>query len=229
MKVSLYLGVLAFIVLMIPHRGFCQEVEDPDPNRFEEELQAFQQWDEKNAFPVEPVLFVGSSSIRFWKTHDYFPDLPVVNRGFGGAHISDVLHFVDRVTLRFAPEVIVFYAGDNDVAGGKSPQRVFDDYLQYLTAVREANPEVKVIFVAIKPSLSRWEQWPTMKEANALIEAHSNSDPHLFYADIATPMLLESGTPNPDLFISDGLHLNKVGYDVWSNALEPVLERALGE
>lgn len=200
---------------------------DPDPNRFAGEIKAFAEWDSKNAVPAEPVLFVGSSSIRMWQTHDAFPELPVINRGFGGSHISDVIHYADRVVLPYKPKVIVFYAGDNDIAGGKSAQRVFDDYRRFVHLVHAELPAVRIIFLSIKPSGSRWSFWPEMKKANGLIEDYCSQDGRLFFADLGAPLLGADGRPMSDLFRSDQLHLNPRGYALWNKTLRPVLSRVL--
>ncbi|HKK45627.1 MAG TPA: hypothetical protein VJ964_08900, partial [Balneolaceae bacterium] len=91
-------------------------VKDPDPQRFQQEIDNFKLWDAKNSYPNQAILFVGSSSIRFWKSHDAFPNYPVINRGFGGAHISDVQHYYRQVIGKYHPSIIVFYCGDNDIA-----------------------------------------------------------------------------------------------------------------
>ena len=213
-------AVLLFCAACTP----VQAQKDPDPVRFAEEIDAFQQWDRKNAVPAAPLLFVGSSSIRFWPTAERFPGLPVVNRGFGGSHISDVNHYLDRIVLPYAPHAIVFYAGDNDIAGEKSPVQVLDDYRAFVEQVHTALPETPIFFIPIKPSLSRWSLWPQMQEANALIAAYSDQHASLFYVDTATPMLGEDGTPMPDLFIDDGLHLSVAGYDLWTRILKPSLD-----
>lgn len=200
---------------------------DPDPNRFAEEIKAFGEWDSKNAAPAEPVLFVGSSSIRMWRTHDCFPDLPVLNRGFGGSHISDVLHFADRLVLPYKPRVIVFYAGDNDIAAGKSAQRVFEDYHKFVGIVHARLPETRIIFLAIKPSESRWSLWPEAKKANELMQHVCGPDGEVLYADLARPLLGSDGKPRSELFLGDKLHLNAAGYKVWTEALTPVLQQAL--
>jgi len=200
---------------------------DPDPNRFAEEIKAFREWDSKNAVPAEPVLFVGSSSIRMWRTHDSFPDLPVVNRGFGGSQISDVIHFTDRLVFPYKPRVIVFYAGDNDIASGKSAQRVFEDYRKFVGIVHAKLPEARIIFLAIKPSESRWSFWPETRKANELVQGWSRKDNRLFFADLATPLLGPEGRCRNELFLGDKLHLNAAGYGVWTQALTPVLRQVL--
>ena len=200
---------------------------DPDPNRFAGDIDAFAQWDSKNAFPAEPVLFVGSSSIRMWRTRQGFPDQPVINRGFGGSHISDVLHFADRIVLPYQPRVIVFYAGDNDVAGGKSAQRVRDDYRRFVDLVGARLPQTRLIFVTIKPSGQRWALWPEMARANDLVRDLCDKDDRLFFADLATPLLDSDGKPDDQLFLADRLHLSPQGYAVWNRALAPILNQAL--
>jgi len=198
---------------------------DPDPNRFGRDIESFAAWDSKNAVPADPILFVGSSSIRMWKTRESFPDLPVINRGFGGSHISDVIHFLDRIVLPYAPKLIVFYAGDNDVAGGKKVARVFRDYRRFVHRVHNEFPDASIIFISIKPSGSRWSLWPEMKTANDLIEGFSGKDRRLFFADLATPLLDADGKPDDSLFRCDRLHLNDEGYKAWSKALRAVIEK----
>jgi lysophospholipase L1-like esterase len=200
---------------------------DPDPNRFAPEIKTFAEWDSRNAVPAQGVLFAGSSSIRVWRTHDCFPELPVINRGFGGSHISDVLHFAERVVLPYQPRVIVFYAGDNDIAGGKSARRVFDDYRKFARLVHARQPAVRIVFVTIKPSRARWALWPEMKKVNDLVGEFSREDDRLTVADLATPLLDPEGLPASDLFLADQLHLNARGYDVWTRALRPTLQRIL--
>ncbi len=196
---------------------------DPDPRRFDGEIAAFRMWDSKNVSPESPILFVGSSSIRMWATAHLFPDRPVVNRGFGGSHISDVIFFIDDTVLRYRPRTIVFYAGDNDVADGKSAEQVRDDFVHFARLVHDRLPHTRIFFVAIKPSLDRWSMWSTMREANRLIAATCNDDPLLHYIDIATPMLVD-GEPSPDLFVDDGLHLNENGYRLWTDIVAKALQ-----
>lgn len=200
---------------------------DPDPARFAEEIAAFEAWDRRNTPPEQPVLFVGSSSIRMWPTAERFPHLAVVNRGFGGSHLSDVLHYLPETVLRYEPRAIVLYEGDNDVASGKSPEQVLEDYRTFVRAVHEAQPGTPIVFVAIKPSLSRWALWPEMQRANTLVRRFSEAHPALYYADLAAPMLGREGKPDPALFVEDGLHLSEAGYDLWDRALQPVLDQAL--
>ena len=219
--------VIGLALLGVLSAAGADRPADPDPNRFAQEIKAFGEWDSKNAIPSEPILFVGSSSIRMWRTHECFPDLPVVNRGFGGSHISDVIHFVDQVVLPYKARLIVFYAGDNDIAAGKSAQRVLDDYRKFVGLVQARQPAARIMFVSIKPSRSRWSLWPEMRKANDLIMDFCGTDNRLIFAYLATPLLEPDGAPASDLFLKDQLHLNASGYAVWTKALAPVLKKAL--
>jgi lysophospholipase L1-like esterase len=162
-----------------------------------------------------------------WQTAESFPDLPVINRGFGGSHISDVNHFADRIVLKYKPRVIVFYAGDNDIAGGKSPERVVDDFQAFVRLVQDRLPAAKIIYLPIKPSPSRWKFWPKAKKANALVKARDVADDRIIYVDTATPMLGENGEPRPELFLDDALHMNSKGYALWNRTLSPALAKQL--
>lgn len=194
--------------------------------RWEETIRQFEQWDRKNTFPSDAVLFVGSSSIRLWPTRECFEEFAVINRGFGGSQISEVNYFTERIVLRYEPKVIVFYAGDNDVAAGKNARRVFDDYKKFVKPVHAKLPGTRIIYVGIKPSRSRWSLWPVMTEANMMIKDFSGKDGRLFYFDSAAPLLSRDGKPNPAFFLKDQLHLNDKGYEVWTKLLRPIIEKA---
>ncbi len=205
--------------------GENKPVADPDPNRFAAEIKVFAEWDSRNAVPADPVLFVGSSTIRLWRTRESFPDLPVVNRGFGGSQVSDLLHFADRVVFPCKPSVIVFYAGDNDLAAGKSAQRVFEDCRRFIGLVHGRRPAARIVFLGIKPSRARWSLWPEAQKANQLLADFCKSDNRLSFTDLGPPLLGPDGTPAADLFLQDQLHLNARGYAVWTKALAPVLQK----
>ena len=193
------------------------------PARFETEIAAFEKWDAKNAVPKDSILFVGSSSVRLWESAEAFPGLPVINRGFGGSTSPDSTHFADRIIFKYNPRTIVFYAGDNDIAAGRSPDRVVTDYEAFAKAIHEKLPETRLIFVAIKPSVLRWKMWPKAQEVNARIEKLTKQNDHELYVDIVPPMLDSDGQPRKELFRDDGLHMNPKGYEIWNKALAPVL------
>ncbi len=217
--------IVGLAVVSILSQAGGGQPADPDPNRFAPEIKAFAEWDSRNAVPADPVLFVGSSSIRLWRTHESFPDLPVVNRGFGGSQVCDIIHFADRVVFPYKPSAIVFYAGDNDLAAGKSASRVFQDCRRFIGLVHARLPATRIVLLSVKPSRARWSLWPEAQKANDLLAGFCKSDNRLFFTDLGTPLLGPDGMPAADLFLKDQLHLNDRGYSVWGKALTPVLQK----
>lgn len=200
-----------------------------DPAFFEDAIVAFEEADREAPPAKGGIVFVGSSSIRMWKSlsADMAP-LPVLNRGFGGAHMEHVLHNVDRVVIPYRPRIVVVYAGDNDLASGtgKDAARLLEEYRQLVARIHRALPETHLYFLSIKPSRLRWDRWPLMSEANAAVRTYSQSDPRLHYVDVATPLLGADGLPRDDVFLFDGLHLDATGYAEWTSVLRPLLLEA---
>ncbi|MBW3600931.1 MAG: hypothetical protein KY475_27155 [Planctomycetes bacterium] len=196
-----------------------------ETNRWEDAIRRFEEQDAER--PPEPggVVFVGSSSIRMWDLASSFPELDAVNRGFGGSQIADAIRFAHRIITPYRPRLVVLYAGDNDIASGKTPEQVVADYRRFVETVHAKTPEARIAFLAIKPSLRRWELYDKMREANERIAKIAESDERLEFVDIATPMLGANGRPRPELFLDDGLHLNEKGYEVWKDRLSPVLDQ----
>lgn len=226
MRKRLNLLAVTFLLTVIGATPLLGQYQpDPDPARFDEQIGLFVQYDAQNSFPEDAVLFTGSSSIRIWKTADAFPEYPVINRGFGGSHISDVLHFFDEVIGTYDPRLVIFYAGDNDVASGKSAEQTLADYQYLTTQVLALNDHVEMLFIPIKPSGSRWHPWEEMSRANEMVRSLSERNPRLHYVDFATPMLGPDGRPDESLLQGDRLHLNEKGYDVWNGILSPELEQ----
>ncbi|HTU17519.1 MAG TPA: SGNH/GDSL hydrolase family protein [Gemmataceae bacterium] len=220
----LFLAGLVASMTGLSHR--VEAAEKQDFSRWEKGIAAFEKQDRDKAPPKNPIVFVGSSSIRLWDLSKSFPHLPALNRGFGGSHMADVVHFAPRIVLKYEPRLIVLYAGDNDIAAGKSPERVRSDFQAFVKTVHEKLPKVRIVFVCIKPSLRRWALIDKIRKANALVEAECKKDKRLVYLDIATPMLGDDGKPRRELFVNDGLHLNAKGYTIWAERLKPYLEAA---
>lgn len=197
----------------------------PAAARFAADIARFAAAD--SAAPPHPggVLFVGSSSIRMWETLAAdFPDVAVYNRGFGGSELEDVIRYANWIVFPYAPRLIVLYAGDNDIAAGKTPARVFADYRAFADTACARLPAARLAYISIKPSPARWALVDSMRAANALIERHTRTNPRLVYIDVFTPMLRADGMPRDELFLEDGLHLNARGYALWRERVAPYLE-----
>ena len=197
------------------------------PVQWETDIQNFEAADRENPPEAGSVVFVGSSSIRMWETlEDDFRGVPVINRGFGGSELSDVVHFADRIVVPYHPRLVVLYAGDNDLAAGKSPTQVYNDFLSFVGIIHQRLPGVRVAFVAIKPSISRWNIVDKIRETNRLVRDRVRTDNQLAYVDVFAPMLNKSGQPRRELFLEDGLHMNSQGYAIWRDLLAPLVAAA---
>ncbi len=171
------------------------------------------------------VVFAGSSSTRLWKLDESFPGKGYANVGFGGSEIRDSTHCAARLIAPHKPKAVVLYAGDNDIAAGRTPGQVAADFKAFVAAVRTDLPEAKVYFIPVKPSIARWKKFDEQKKANALVKAVCDADPKLGYIDIVPLMLGPDGMPLADLFAKDGLHLSPAGYARWTAAVAAALDR----
>lgn len=191
--------------------------------QWEKTIAKFEAADEEKPHSEEGILFVGSSSIRLWDLAKYFPEQKPLNRGFGGSEICQSTYYAEQLILKHKPRVVVLYAGDNDIAGGKSADQVHRDFLAFWKKLHDALPETELIYIAIKPSLSRWKLAPAMKDANEHIAAECEKNKQLQFVDIWQPMLGEDGKPRKELFAKDGLHLNDTGYTLWTKLVSKYL------
>jgi lysophospholipase L1-like esterase len=195
-----------------------------DPTRFEGEIRAFEAADRADPPPLGGVVFTGSSSIKNW--HNVGADflgVPVLNRGFGGSTLADVVYYADRVVLPYRPRLVVLYAGDNDLVEGRMPERVVADYRAFVARLRSALPAARLVFVSIKPSPSRRAYIDRARETNQRIRGEIARDSLQTYVDVFTPMLDPAGQPRPALFLADSLHLTRAGYLLWRTLLRPVV------
>ena len=195
-----------------------------DPGRFEAEIHAFEAADSAKPPPSGGVVFIGSSSIRNWTdVAADFPGVAALNRGFGGATLADVVYYEDRILLPYRPHLVVLYAGDNDLAEGRSPEQVVADYRTFAARLRSSLPAARLVFVSIKPSPSRRTFIPRVRETNQRIREIIARDTLQTYVDVFTPMLDSTGQPRPELFIADSLHMTRAGYLLWRARLAPLV------
>jgi lysophospholipase L1-like esterase len=193
-------------------------------DRAEPEIRAHEASDRAAAPPPGGIVFVGSSSIRLWRSlASDFPGLPVLNRGFGGSTMPEAIHYLPRIVLPYRPRTVVLYEGDNDLTLGWGPQRVAEDYGAFVRAVRASLPGARIIFISVKPSPSRWHLVDQQREVNRLVREIAARDTLQTFVDVFTPMLGANGRPRPELFLADSLHMTPAGYVVWREQLAPHL------
>jgi lysophospholipase L1-like esterase len=220
MKTSLLTAAVLVTLVGTTTAGQSPATKPLDPNRFEPAIRKFEEADRVTPPPRGAVVFIGSSSIRRWETlAKDFPGVPVLNRGFGGSEASDVVRYAKRILVPYRPARVVFYAGDNDLARGKTPAQIAADVRQLWGVVGEELPETRMAIISVKPSFARWELVTKTRETNELLRRFVESDPRLTFIDVFTPMLGPDGKPIPEHFVEDGLHLTPAGYRVWTAAL----------
>lgn len=194
-------------------------------NRFEAEIAAFERRDRTNPPPKDAILFIGSSSIRLWKTLESdFPDHKVINRGFGGSQIGDSVHFVDRIVITYRPKMVVMYAGGNDINSGKTPEQVASDFKAFVAKVHATLPQMRIAYISIAPNPARWAQVDRVRRANELICEFTKTNPRLTFIDVFPHMLGEDGKPRPEIFVEDRLHMNEKGYGLWREIVAGALK-----
>ena len=196
------------------------------PLPFENDIEAFEAADAKNPPKPNGIVFVGSSSIRKWETlKQDFPELNVTNRGFGGSHIIDSVHFADRIVTPYKPKMIVFYAGTNDLADGAQPEVLLSQYMDFVAIVRAKLPNVPIAFISVAPAPARWGNAANIRKTNDLVKQFSTLVPGLKFIDILPLMLDANGQPRPELFVGDRIHMTPAGYAIWVKAVAPYLPK----
>ena len=216
------LPLLSIVLAAAFLRPAAARAGGPAAPPFESDIEAFEAADRAHAPAPGAVLFVGSSSIRFWTTLETdFPGVPTLNRGFGGSHIADCVRYADRIVTPYHPSRIVFYAGDNDVAAGLAPEAILADFQEFVAKVRASLPGVPILYISIKPSLERWKLIDRIRQTNSLIRDYAQSADKIAYLDVFTPMLGPDGLPRKELFRADGLHMNPEGYKLWTRLVAP--------
>ena len=205
----------------------CQLLATDKPRgpRWQREIQAYEASDQATPPPRGAILFVGSSTIRLWRSlAQDFPEHKVINRGFGGCQIADCTHYADRIVIPYAPRLIVLRAGGNDIHSGKTPEQVCDDFKAFVETVRARLPETRIAYLMIDATPSRWGNFDREKKANQLIRDYVAKGKNLDYIDTSAVTMGADGKPRPELFAKDRLHFNAEGYKVLTSAVQSHLK-----
>jgi lysophospholipase L1-like esterase len=216
-------SLVALVALLAAPQLVCQTAVS-EPVRGSAEIARFDSADRAH-FPARgTIVFAGSSSIARWETLDKdFAGIPVLNRGIGGYTLHESVQSFDRLVLPYKPPLIVLYSGENDLAEGRTPNDVFQDFQAFVTLVHAKLPATRVVYVSIKPSILRWALTDSIRAANRRIRDYVRKDKKLQYVDVFTPMIDGSGQVRHELFGEDGLHMNASGYAIWRRLIRPTL------
>jgi lysophospholipase L1-like esterase len=206
--------------------GFAAAQDQPQAladSQWDDVLAGFEALDKALTPPPRGVVFVGSSSIRLWDGLEGHFGKPneVIKRGFGGSRLSDCVKLMDRLVLAYQPRLVLLYAGDNDLAEGRSPAEILKQFSAFAEGVQRRLPQTRVAFISIKPSPARRGLIGKARTANALVRDYVATRPQLEFIDVFTPMLDNEGMPRADLFRNDGLHLDEDGYALWREVIKP--------
>jgi len=219
--------LLIFLLSCCPLKEYR---ELPEVTNWEKEIEKFEKLDQTEHYPDDAVIFAGSSSIRLWSTlaNDMAP-YSVIQRGYGGAKLSDYAVYADRI---FSPHkcsaMVLFIA--NDITGGtndKSPEEVRKLFSIIHKKFRRDHPGIPVFYIEVTPTRSRWKAWPQISQGNELVKEWCVDHRKTFFIGTDTAFLNSSGEPKEELFISDKLHLNEDGYRVWTNIIKGELDKIL--
>src|SRR3954462_9552892 len=196
-----------------------------DTANWSSEIAEFRKADRLNFPAPGGVVFIGSSSIRMWPNLvRHFPGVNVIRRGLGGSELADVVYRARRLAVAYRPRLVVLYAGDNDLANGRAPEQIFNDFQSFVDIVHKSLPRTRIVWLAIKPSWARVSLLEKMRTTNGLVKAYIDKHPRLTYVDTFPPMLSPSGQPRMELpNPADSLHLNAAGYELWRHLLAPIV------
>ncbi|MFN8335765.1 MAG: SGNH/GDSL hydrolase family protein [Cyclobacteriaceae bacterium] len=203
---------------------FCVTIALPAQEKhvFENEVKALVLRDSLITNRKDIILFTGSSSIRMWTDLEKdFADKNVLNRAFGGSTMRDLLYFVDQLIVPYNPKTIFIYEGDNDLGfANATSQQILASADSLLTIIRAKLPSsVRIYFISPKPSIARWHLKDQYIQFNKHLQTWTSSKKNVYFIDVWSKMLNADGSLRKDLFIEDGLHMNRKGYDIWRDTL----------
>jgi len=193
---------------------------------FFDEIQTFKKQDSAAMPPKNAILFVGSSSFRLWTNiKEDFRMHSVINRGFGGSSLPDVIRYANDIILPYQPAQVLIYCGENDLAASDTvtSKIVYERFQRLFDTIRRQLPNTAIAFVSIKPSPSRAHLLQKVIAANDLIRDFLKKQTKAAYIDVFSAMVDQQGKPKPDLFVDDKLHMNQKGYAIWVEIIGPYL------
>jgi len=196
-----------------------------DPSIWDGAMERFAEQDRVNPPQMGGIVLTGSSSIARWNDQaaKALAPLSVIARGFGGSVMSDLLHHLDTVALKYKPRAILIYEGDNDTAYGIPEKEIVGNLRKIVGKVHAELPETRIYVMAVKPSTLRVGVWENAKRVNAGYMEVAKKDPLVYFVDSATPFLETDGHVMTDIFVEDGLHLNPMGNLIWGSIIRAAL------
>lgn len=222
LRSPLFIAALALSVWGL--RSPLQADDKPKPHPFEKDIAAFEARDLAQPPPPHAILFVGDSQFTRWKTiHEDLPGYTLINRGFGGSRMSDLLYYADRIVLPYHPRMIVVHEGGNDIHSGRTPEQLLGDVQAFIAKVHAAQPDVPILISSLTPSPGRWSETDTRRRANQLLKDFVATQRLVKFVDLFDAYLGPDGKPVEALFVADHLHHSEAGYQVRVRITRPFL------
>lgn len=196
--------------------------------QYEPSFRAFAELDATRPFPAGGILFVGSSIFRQWtQVAEQLTPLPVLNRAFGGSRTGDQLARFDQLVPRYAPRIVVYYCGSNDLKAkdADAPDVIFARFREFSERVRARSPETRLVYVTATRSPDRVNRWEQVDHFNALARAYCAATPHRHFVDLNPLLVDERGHPRLELYKDDKLHFHPPAYERFAAHLQPLLTR----
>ena len=217
-KIARLIGLICLVFGM-------EAVNAQDPNRFKDQVEILSELEYNFNNDDQVVIFTGSSSIRMWTDiQSYFPEHKIINNGFGSSQMSDLLFFYNELILIRSPGRIFIYEGDNDINDNKRPSEILKNTKQLIDKIKIDLPQTEVVIISPKPSIARWHLAPKYNRLNRKFSRYCNKNSNLEFANVWNVMLDKDGMVFQDIFLEDGLHMNKKGYDLWAGLLREYLK-----
>ena len=191
------------------------------------EIDKFKELDKKEYYPPESILFLGSSSIRLWETlkEDMAP-MPLIQRGYGGAHFRDLIFYIDTILNHHDLSMIVCFVA-NDISqknSNESVKTIVKNYDYVIKRIRKKHPSLPILQISITPTESRWHLWSKINELNLALKEYCDTHSKMVFLETTSHFLNAEGIPKKELFRTDKLHLNNDGYALWSSLIRSQVE-----
>jgi len=215
------------LLIIISVFSFIVNVNSQDEEKWRKDVENITTRDTVYFEDIEGTLILtGSSSARLWKNSSrVFPDHTVLNNGFGGSQMHELLYFLEDLVLKYKPTKVLIYEGDNDISAGKTSAEIMTTTKEVVHTLKNEIPQVEIYFISPKPSLARWTLKEKYIDLNAKLKTYCELTSKVTFIDVWTPMLNEEGSPIEDIFIEDGLHMNEKGYRIWSDTVGPIVNK----
>lgn len=192
---------------------------------WKQEIQQLRKRSKFHSDQKDLVAFYGSSSIRMWyEMADDLHPYQVVNLGFGGSSYRWCNHFFQEVFEFITPSCIMLYAGDNDLGSDTPESEIVENLKSLLAQIAEKYGKIPVNVISVKPSPNRLYLKENIERLNNKLQQLSREVSYLEYIDIYHPMLDSSKDVRPECYLDDMLHMNRMGYAIWTEVVMEYLD-----